>query len=79
MPGKGNLPVNQNNKRHEEQTPAVETWDKEHRRKHHEVSPVIDSAVDAALVLHKEGLERTEQQDADVVAEEEKHRQHQQI
>ena len=75
----GNLPAEKNNKRYEEQTPAVETRDKEHRGKHHEVPPVIDSAVYTAFILHEEGLERTEQQNADVVTEEEKNCQHQQV
>ena len=75
----GNLPAEKNNKRCEEQTPAVEAWDKQHRSKHHEVSPVINPAVDTAFILHEEGLERTEQQNADVVTEEEKNCQHQKV
>ena len=71
--------MEKHDKRGEEQTPAVEARDKEHRGKHHEVSPVVDSAVDTAFVLHEKCLERTEEQDADVVAEEEEHRQHQQV
>ena len=43
------------------------------------MSPVIDAAVDAAFVLHDKGLERAEEQDADVVAKEEKYREHQKL
>ena len=65
--------MEKHDKRGEEQTPAVEARDKQHRGKHHEVSPVVNPAVDTAFVLHEKRLERTEEQDADVVAEEEEH------
>ena len=43
------------------------------------MSPVIDAAVNAAFVFHDKGLERAEEQDADVVTQEVEDRQHQQV
>ena len=63
----GNLPVEKHDKRSEEQTPAVEARDKEHRGKHHEMSPVEYAAVDAAAVFHQKRLKRTEYEHAQKV------------
>ena len=63
----GNLPVEKHDKRGEEQTPAVEARDKQHRGKHHEVSPVVDSAIYAAFVFHDSRLERTEKQNTNII------------
>jgi len=73
------FPLNQHNTRCKKQTPAVEISDKEHRGKHHKMSPVINTAIDAASVFHDKTLERTEKQNANVVAEEIKYRQHQKV
>ena len=59
------LPVQQNYAGCKEETPAEETADKEHRGEHHKMPPVIDAAVNAALILHDKGLERTEQKNED--------------
>ena len=50
-------------------TPRIELSDKEERREHHGVIPVIDSASAAALVFQKPGLERAEKQNADHIAD----------
>lgn len=47
------FPMNQHDAGSEEQTPAEKVLNKEHRCKHHKVTPVINPAVDAALVVHK--------------------------
>ena len=41
----------------EKQAPTVEVLDKQERSKHHEMSPVIDSTIDPAFVLHDDRLE----------------------
>ena len=74
-----NLPFNQHDQRSKEQTPAQEIRDKKHGREHHKMSPVINPAVDTAPILHDECLEGAEQQDANVIAEEIKYRQHKKI
>ena len=73
MCGVYQLPVKEHDARHEEKTPAVEVLYEEHRSEHHEVAPVIDPAVYAALVVHDERLERAEEQDAEVIAEIKRH------
>ena len=77
--GVGDLPVDQDNQRGEEQAPAVEVLDEQHGREHHKMSPVIDPAVDAAFIFHNKGLEWAEEQNADVVTQEIKYCEHQQI
>ena len=52
-----------------EKAPAEEVSDEKHGRKHHEISPVEDSAVYAALILDEKALERTPQHHADQVAD----------
>ena len=73
------LPVNQHHTGGKKQAPAEKIPDKQHRRKHHEVAPVVDSAVDAASVFHNQMLERAVEQDADVVAQIIENGQHQQV
>jgi hypothetical protein len=73
------LPVEEHDARHEEKTPAVEVLYEEHRREHHEVPPVVDPAVYAALVVHDERLERAEEQYANIVAQIKCDRAHQQL
>lgn len=68
--------MNQYHHRGEEQAPAEEIADKQHGCEHHEMSPVVDAAVDTAAIFHNKGLEGTEEQNADIVTEKEKHRQH---
>ena len=73
------LPVQQYYAGCEEQTPAEETADKKHRGEHHKMPPVIDTAVNAALILHNKGLERAEQKDTYVITEEIENCEHEQI
>ena len=73
------LPVDQYHNRHEEQAPAVKIPDKQHGRKHHKMPPVVDPAVDAALVSHQIRLERAEKQYTDIIAKVIKYREHQKI
>ena len=73
------LPVKKHYAGHEEETPAVEVLYEEHRRKHHEVSPIVDPAVDTALVVHDERLERAEEQDTQIVTQIKRDSTHQQF
>ena len=50
------LPVEENDARHEEKAPAVEVFDEEHRREHTEEAPVIDTTVHTAHIPHDERL-----------------------
>ena len=59
-----------NSSSHCEKSPAVEGIQKEHRREHKEVSPVVYAAVYTAFVLLTEGLERTEKKYAYVIGQE---------
>lgn len=47
------FPFDQNNDGGKKQTPAKEVLNEKHRGKHHEMSPVIDPAVDTAFILHE--------------------------
>ena len=58
----------QNHQGCEKQAPAVKILNKKHRRKHHEMSPIINAAIDTALIFHKSHLERAKKQDANVIA-----------
>ena len=60
-----NFPVNQHHCGSEKQTPAEKVRNEEHRGKHHEMSPVINAAVDAAFILHNACLKRTKDQNTD--------------
>ena len=73
------FPAEGNHDRSKKQAPAEKVFDKQHRRKHHDVAPVIDPAVDTAFILHNKCLEGAEYNDADVIAEEIENCQHQQI
>ena len=61
------FPANQYHTGGEEQTPTIKVWNKQHRRKHHEMSPVVNTAVYAALILHNTCLERTKYQNAYII------------
>jgi hypothetical protein len=63
----------------EKEAPAEEAANEQHGGKHHKMSPVVNAAIDAALVLHNKGLERAEQKDADIITEEVKDSEHKQI
>jgi hypothetical protein len=54
-----NLPADKHNNRGEKQAPGEEVFNKEHRCEHHKVTPVKNSAIYAAAILHDEGLKRT--------------------
>ena len=71
------LPLDQYNQGFEKQTPAKKIPYKQHRCEHHKMSPVKNTAVDAAPVLHDQRLEWTVDQNTDVVAKEIKYSQHQ--
>ena len=63
----------------EKQTPAEEIADKEHRSKDHKMSPVIDPAIYTAPVFHDFELERTIEQNADVITQKVEDRQKEQF
>ena len=46
------FPTYKNDTRCKEQAPTEKAGNKEHRSIHHEVSPVVNTAVDTAAVLH---------------------------
>ena len=63
------LPANQQRHRQREQAPGVVSPHEEEGSEHHSVIPVINSADATAFVLHKPGLEGTEKQNTDNVAD----------
>lgn len=71
-----NLPPNQHHTGGKKQAPAKKVTDKQHGSKHHKMSPVINPAIDTALIFHYPRLERTIKQYADIVHQKIKHRQH---
>jgi hypothetical protein len=79
MSGINNFPMNQYHYRSKEQAPTKEISNKQHWCEHHKMSPIINSAIDTAFVFHNECLERTEKQNADVIAQKIKNSQHQQV
>ncbi len=74
-----NLPSNQNDKRCKEKTPAEEIPYKQHRGEHHEMSPVIYSAIDAAFILHDICLERAIKYNANVITKKIKNGKHEKV
>ena len=56
------FPMYQYNTRGKEQTPAEKVSDKQHGRKHHEMSPVINPAVHTAFIFHDKGLKGAKKQ-----------------
>ena len=50
------------------QAPGKEIFDKKHWGKHHKISPVIDSAINTAFIMHHKGLKWTEKQYANIIA-----------
>ena len=56
--GINNFPMNQYHERYKKQAPAEEIFNKQHRCEHHKMSPVIDSAIHTASVLHNACLKR---------------------
>mgnify|MGYP003440958300 CR=1 FL=1 len=61
------LPNDQQHQGQPQKTPCIERGDKQQRREHHGVVPVIDAAAAAAFILHKPRLEWTEKENADNV------------
>ena len=62
------LPLDQQRNGQCQQAPVKQRGDKQERRKHHGIVPVINAAGNTAFVLHKPCLERTEKQNTDHVA-----------
>ena len=79
MLGIDDFPFNQDNAGGKKQTPTVKILNKKHRGEHHKMSPIVNTAVDAAFILHNKCLEWAENQNADVITLEVEHGQHQQI
>ena len=61
----GDFPVEQEKKRHTEDGVCIDVRDKYKGCEHHGVIPVVDAAASTAFVLHKPGLEGTEEENAD--------------
>ena len=68
--------MNQHHTGSDKQTPAKKILNKQHGGKHHKMSPVIDSAIHTATVLHEKLLKWTEKQNTNVVTQKEKHGTH---
>ena len=66
---KGEFPAKQKCYRKYQQTPGIVFSDKKKRCEHHRIIPVIYPACDAASVFHKPGLKRTEEKNADHIAD----------
>ncbi len=64
------FPVNDDRRTHQKQRPAVKRANKEHRREHEKMSPIVNPAIHAAAVFLSERLERAEYQNADVITDE---------
>ena len=65
----GKLPNEQKEKRNAEKPPRVIMRNKDQRREHHGVIPIIDAAAATAFILHKPGLEGAEEENADHIAD----------
>ena len=63
------LPANEQQQRKTEQTPCIESGNKQERREHHCVIPVIDPAGRAAAIAHHPCLKRAEKQNTDHIAD----------
>ena len=77
--GVDDLPVDQYDGGGEEETPAEKIADEQHGREHHEMAPIVNTAIDTALVLHDARLEGAEENDADGIAQEIEDGDHDQI
>ena len=66
------LPAYNHSSSHKEKGKAVKCAEEKHRCEHHKMSPVVNSAINAAAVFHTESLKWAENQYADIVADEEK-------
>ena len=69
MPVKGDLPAEKQDQGEGEQTPAVGSPDEEQGSEHHGIVPVVDPAGAAAFVFQEPGLEGTEEENADHIAD----------
>ena len=69
MTEKSNLPACQKRNGKRQETPCVAFLDKEQRREHHGIVPIVDAAGGTALVFQEPGLERTKEQDTDDVTD----------
>ena len=63
------LPFGQQHQRHKHQAPGIDGRDEDQGSAHHGEVPVVNAAGTAAAVAHHPGLEGTEPQDADHVAD----------
>ena len=66
---KSHFPTDQQRNRQYQQAPGIAFFDKKQRRKHHRIIPVVYPAGTAAFVFHEPGLEGTEKQYADDIAD----------
>ena len=64
-----NLPFDEQGQPQSAQTPGEKAGNKQQRREHHGIVPVIDATGDAAFVLQNPGLEWTEKQNTDHIAD----------
>ena len=64
-----NLPANEQQQRQSQQAPRVKPGNKQERRKHHCVIPIINPAGRAAAISHHPRLERTEKQNANQITD----------
>ena len=64
-----NFPAKHNDQTGKEQAPGKKVSDKQHRGKHHEMSPVKNSAVDTAFIFNEETLKRAPDDDTDQIAD----------
>lgn len=74
--GHGVFPAQQDDEPHGEQRQREEVGHQDEQGEHHEMSPVVDAAVDAAFVVLDDVAERTIDQNADVVTEKIEGREH---
>ena len=64
----GVFPLDKQNQCKTYKSPGIDVFYKHKGSKHHCIVPVVYTAAAAALILHKPGLERAEEQNADNVA-----------
>ena len=64
----GQFPTEQKQERHQNEAICVRMRNEYEGREHHREIPVVDSAVGTASVFHKPGLEGTEKEDTDHIA-----------
>ena len=63
------LPEEEKQKRNAEKPPREIMRNEDQGREHHRIIPVVNAAAATALILHKPGLERTEEEDTDHIAD----------